>query len=472
MSEHAMIPENADIQKGYTTGTAVDAEALAQETALLKQINARPGFFGRWKGYLTFLGPGFLLSAVALGSGTAGSSIASGLDYGYKLLWVHPVGTILGIIMFISMGKQVLVTNARPYDTIWKRLHPGLALFWAFNVILASTVWQFPQYSLGTAVLKDMLSVIGFVSADTANTTGFTLANILCGLSLLVPGIYMCWRYATGERSNIMWFESTLKYIVWFMVFAFLAVVIKTGVNFGELFKGYFGFYIPTTKDGLDIVMAGLAAAIGVNMTLLYPYSLMARGWGKDHLGLKNADLIFSMGVPSIIATGLIVIVVANSMHGNPEYTTQTISAATIGAKALGPLLGDFLGRMVFNLGVYAMALSSITIIALMAGMAACEMFHIPLQSTKFKVVTLGTSIGFFGAFYSMPFWLPIVTSSANIVMMPLAYICFFLLANRKDFMGSFVNQGFKGWLLNIGMLIAVLVMVLGAAIKIINTFF
>ena len=457
MTKPMTVPANEDLKKGYTSGSAVDAEALARETDLLRKINARPGALVRWRGYMKFLGPGFLLSAVTLGSGTAGSSIASGVEHGYRLLWVHPVGTILGIIMFVAMGRQVLVTNARPYDTIWKRLHPSLALFWGFNVFLASTVWQFPQYSLGTAVLKDLALV-----------AGISLPSIVAGLILLVPGLYMCWRYASGERKNILWYETTLKYVVWFMVFAFLAVVIKTGVDFGAVFDGYFGFYIPDTPDGLDIVLATMAAAIGVNMTLLYPYSLLARGWGKEHLGLKNVDLIVSMGIPSLLATGLIIIATANALHGNPDITARNVSAVLM-AHTLEPLLGLTVGRIVFGLGIFAMALSSITIISLMAGMAASEMLHFPMQSWKFKAATLVSSIGFFGVFYSMPFWLPIVTSSANIVMMPLAYICFFLLANRKDFLGSFVNQGVGGWLLNIGMLIAILVNVLGASAKIIK---
>ena len=68
---------------------------------------------------------------------------------------------LLGVVMFAAIGHQLLVTQARPYDVFWKRLHPSIALFWGVNVLLASIVWQLPQYSLGTAVAKDILSVVG-----------------------------------------------------------------------------------------------------------------------------------------------------------------------------------------------------------------------------------------------------------------------------------------------------------------------
>ena len=140
---------------------ARDSQALQQEIELLHEINSRPHFGERWRGYIKLSGPGWLQSAVTLGAGSAGSSIFAGAVFGYKLLWVQPVAILLGVIMFMAIGHQLLITRARPYDVFWKKLHPGLAIFWGINVLLASTVWQFPQYSLGTAVLKDIFEVIG-----------------------------------------------------------------------------------------------------------------------------------------------------------------------------------------------------------------------------------------------------------------------------------------------------------------------
>lgn len=42
-----------------------------------------------------------------------------------------------------------------------KKLHPVLALLWGFGVLVSSIVWQFPQYSLGTSVSKDIFAVAG-----------------------------------------------------------------------------------------------------------------------------------------------------------------------------------------------------------------------------------------------------------------------------------------------------------------------
>ena len=157
-----LIDEKSKIEglrRGLPMVEQLDQEALEQEVQALRDIDARPSRFTRWKGYWKLSGPGWMQSAVTLGAGSAASSIFAGSMYGYKLLWIQPVSMFLGVIMFAAIGKQVLVTRARPYDVFWKKLHPSLALFWGFNVLLASIVWQFPQYSLGTAVVRDIFDI-------------------------------------------------------------------------------------------------------------------------------------------------------------------------------------------------------------------------------------------------------------------------------------------------------------------------
>ncbi len=139
------IRQQDDLRRGLPMVEARDPEALEQEKQLLREINARPHFWQRWKGYWGLSGPGWVQSAVTLGAGSAGAAIFAGAVYGYKLLWVQPVAMFLGVLMFAAIGHQVLVTRARTYDVFWKRLHPSLALFWGFNVLLASIVWQFPN---------------------------------------------------------------------------------------------------------------------------------------------------------------------------------------------------------------------------------------------------------------------------------------------------------------------------------------
>jgi len=443
-----------ELRRGLPMVEARDPEALEHERQVLREINARPHFWQRWRGYWGLSGPGWIQSALTLGAGSASSAIFAGAVYGYKLLWVQPVAMFLGVMMFAAIGHQLLVTRARPYDVFWKRLHPSLALLWGFNVLLASIVWQFPQYSLGTAVFKDIFDVFGI------HMTKGPIA-----LALLVFATTICWSYGRGSRKGIRVFERTLKYMLMLMVLSFLLVVIKTGVDWIGMVKDFFSFHIPRSREGITIVLGQLGAAVGVNMTFLYPYSLLARGWGKEHRGLKNFDLGTSMFIPFILATSFVTIACANTLH----LQGIKVQGAVDAAHALEPLVGLTFGRLIFSFGILSMCLTTLIIEMLICGFVLSEMFRFEYHGWGYRASTMLANIGILGAFYGMPLWLPVIVSSFNLVMMPVAYICFFILQNKKSYLGEEVNRRIKGTAWNIILVMAILVVAAGAVVKVLS---
>jgi hypothetical protein len=65
----------------------------------------------------------------------------------------------------------------------------------------------------------------------------------------------------------------------------------------------------------------------------------------------------------------------------------------------------------------------------------------------------------------------PVATSSFNLLMMPVTYACFFVLQNKRSYLGDDVNRGTKGWVWNILMAAAILVVAAGAAVKVASLF-
>lgn len=445
-----------DLRRSLPMVEARDAEALELEKARLREIDARPGFWRRWRGYWSLSGPGWVQSALTLGAGSAGSSIFAGAVFGYKLLWVQPVAMFLGVVVFSAIGHQVLVTQARPYDVFRKKLHPALAISWGGVVLVASIIWQFPQYALAVNVTQDIFDV-----------AGLTVAKAPVALALLVAGTALCWSYGQGSRRAVRLFERTLKYLVLLMTASFLLVVIKTGVDFKALIDGLFGFHLPRDRQGLTIVLGALGAAVGVNMTFLYPYTLLARGWGKEHRGLKNFDLGVSMFLPFVLTTSLVVIACANTLYVQGIEVKGAVDAA----HALAPLAGVAAGRVIFSLGVLGMCFTTLTIEMVICGFVLSEMLGLEPQGWAYRAATMTANIGLLGAFYPTPFWLPVLASSTALVMMPIAYIAFFILQNKRSYLGDAVNKGARGAVWNILLLLAILVVAAGAVAKIVSLF-
>jgi manganese transport protein len=442
----------SELKRGFPLVQARDAAALESESSFLRATNARPQFWRRWMGYWTLTGPGWVQSALTLGAGSAGSTILAASLYGYDLLWVQPVAMFLSVMMFGAIGHQALSTGARPFDVFVKKLHPALAYLWGFSVLVASIVFQFPQYSLGTSVVRDMFAV-----------AGIDIGRLPVALALLAGGTAVCWSYGRRRRGGVRAFERALKYLLLLMIMAFGLVVVKTGIDVRAAARGLFGFRIPAGKEGLTLVLGMLGAAAGVNMTFLYPYTLLARGWGKDHRRLKNFDLGVTMFLPFVMATGLVTIACANTLHAQGLQVRDAVDAA----HALAPAVGLTVGRIIFSLGVLGMCFTTLVIEMLICGLVLSEMFGFELHGRSYKAATMLANVGLLGAFAKLPFWIPVAASSFSLLMMPVTYVCFLLLQTKRCYLGEdAVRSGARAWVWNGLLIAAVLAVAAGAAAK------
>jgi manganese transport protein len=179
-----------------------------------------------------------------------------------------------------------------------------------------------------------------------------------------------------------------------------------------------------------------------VNMTFLYPYSLLARGWGREHRELARADLVMGMVVPFTIVTSLVVIVSAATLHEG--FSGKSISPIEA-AGTLGSLLGPVAGRVAFDLGLLAMLLTTIT-----------------LHMVGYRLATLLPAPGVLGSVYwtSLSIWVAVPTSIVAGFLLPLAYVGFIRLQASSAYLGSDRPRGVKGALWLAGMAIATLVVV------------
>lgn len=417
-----------------------DPAALADEKRWLASLESA-GTWTRTFAYLKRGGPGYLQSALTLGGGTAMFSLFAGAAFGYQLLWVAPLSMILGVIMLAAVAHQTLSTGMRPFEAMRVHAGPVFAWGWALGAIFSSIIWHFAQYSLASAVVADM-----------ADYLGGTVSEGAAGLAVLAFAVAFVWMYGASPR----WmraFERLLKGMVWAIVACFGLVVAKTGVaHGGDLLAGYFAFRIPAEVNGVQgytIVLSGLAAAVGVNMLFLYPYSLLAKGWGREHRGLARVDLIAGMFVPYFFATSLMIIATANAFHYGDLEFTGTGLAPVDAAQSLATVVGPGIGRVVFNLGILGMAWSSITLQMLCCGFAATELLGWRVGGARYRLACLLPAPGVLGAFYwsDVKLWLAVPTTIFCGFLLPLAYVGFVKLQRSRAYLGDDLPRGPKATL-------------------------
>lgn len=427
------------------TGTAIDARglpmvrppdpvALEQERAWLRDVAQRPRL-ARLFAYAGRGGPGYLQSALTLGGGSASASLLAGAAFGYSLLWVAPLGMIMGCIVLAAVAHQTLSTGERPFHAMRRHAGPVFAWGWAIGALMASVVWHFAQYSLASAIVVDL-----------GDVAGVEIPRFGAGLAILVWAVLTAQSFGSGSRATKV-FERVLRVMVWGIVVLFGVVAVRTGLDDpGAILRGF----VPSMPEdrgdvaAIGIVISGLAAAVGVNMVFLYPYSLLARGWGREHRELARVDLGLGMVLPYVFATALITITAANTVHADFSGTKLSPVEA---AQTFGGLLGPLWGRVLFDLGLLAMLLTTITLHMVCAGFACSEMFGLKFGSRGYRLALLAPVPGVLGSLYwsDVSVWLAVPTGVITGFLLPLAYVGFAKLMRSDAYLGDDRPRGRAG---------------------------
>ncbi|MHC4681628.1 MAG: divalent metal cation transporter [Planctomycetota bacterium] len=445
--------------KGLPMFTASAPEVLAREKAELAELQSRH-FLQRWRGFFAKTGPGWLQSALILGSGSAWASLYIGAFFGYQLLWVQPVAMVLGIVMFAAMSYQTLSTGVRPFYAMKRYIHPVVGWSWAIGALLATVIWHLPQYALAGGMTEDIIKAATGWTPSSPAVQKIVLVGI--GLAVLSISTAVVWTYSSGHR-GIRLYERILKGFVWMIIVAFAIVIVHRaidgGVQWGKLFKGFLPLYIPTDPRGVSIVMAAFSAATGINATFLFPYTLLARGWGKEHRGLSRFDLVTGMLLPFSIATSLMVVATACTIYDPVQFASGStkLSPIVVAAMLESAGLSLFFSRIVFGLGILGMAMSSITMHMLICGFAACEVFGVEPGGWRYRLACLIPAPGVVGVIlwpYVGP-WVAIPTSAICGLMLPIAFVAFFVLNNSRKYLGDDKPRGTKAMIWNVAMIIS-----------------
>ncbi len=453
-----------------------DPAKLEKEVAELQELSRQP-IGTKIGGYLKRSGPGLMQSAMTLGAGSAAASVIAGASFGYKLLWVQPVAMFLGIMMLVALSNVVLTTEERPYKAFGRETAWFLVFLWALGTVMASVIWHFPQYGLAAGAVRDLADLAGIQSVVAEGQTGvykhFTgvglVISFVTGGFILLINIITTWSYGGGSW-GVKFYEWFLRGVIALIILAFGIVVVANvaSIDWAEVGKGFIGYYgIPEGEGTTTLVLGMLGAAVGINMTFLYPYSLLAKGWGKNHKTLAKWDLGMSMFVPFVMVTSLVILAMTVSGVYDPTNEAVRTGMKPLHASAaLESVMGATAGRIIFDLGLLGMACGAISAHMVVCGFTICEMFGIKYTTWRFRLFALTPAIGIFGVVATLPIWFPIAASAVCFTMLPIAYLIFLIMNNRRSYIGDAVGHGWKRVVFNLLLMVALAVATTGSAIQ------
>ncbi len=284
-------------------------------------------------------GPGWLQSAITLGGGSLTGALFLGVLGGTSMLWLQLIAIVMGVIMLSAISYVTLSTGKRPFQAINEYVNPVLGCGWLLATSAANMIWCMPQFSLSYDALDKNLTG-GLGSSLSAK---LTVSAVLFAAALLLVIL----NERRGMAAKI--FDLFLKALVGLIVVCFFGVVIYLMLNQGLQWQSILAGFVPNINQWneptgtvvqllqdapeamrafwsenivtqqRDVMIGAAATAVGINMTFLLPYSLLARGWDKPFRGLTRFDLSTGMAIPYVLVTSCVVIAAAFAFHGKVD---------------------------------------------------------------------------------------------------------------------------------------------------------
>ncbi len=293
---------------------------------------------------LRYLGPGFFVTVGFIDPGNWAANMAAGSRFGYALLWVVTLSTVLLVVVQHNAAHLGIATGLCLAEAARAHLRPAAARLLLGSAVLAVIATALAEI-LGAAVGLEMLT--GLPHAAGALLTAAVVAALLLGNG-----------YARLER-----------WIIGFVSLVGLAFLFELAISAVGWRGALRGLAVPAIPAGATALVASILGAVVMpHGIFLHSEIIQSRAWREAgdavvqrRLRYEFLDTAAAMGVGWAI-NGAMIAVAAAVFFARGVAVTELSQAG----EALAPLLGRA-ASVVFALAlVLAGVASSIT--AAMAG--------------------------------------------------------------------------------------------------------
>jgi manganese transport protein len=386
----------------------------------LRRKDHKPRFGGL--DIIKYIGPGLLVTVGFIDPGNWASNIAAGSNYGYLLLWMVTLSTIMLVILQHNVAHLGIATGLCLSEAATKYT-PG----WVSKSILTSAMMASVSTSLaeilGGAIALNMLFHIP-VPAGAVLTFFFVII-------MLVTNSY----------------RKIEKFIIAFVSIIGLSFLYELSLVHIDWGQAAIGAIKPTIPEGsMIIVMSVLGAVVMPHNLFLHSEIIQSRQWHREdekvikrQLDYEFFDTLFSMIVGWAINTAIILLA-ATTFFQQGVRVGQLEQAE----KILTPLLGNH-ASMVFAIALLFAGIAS-TITSGMAGGSIFagffgEPYDIKDSHSQLGVIlslTLALVIIFFirDAFQGL-----IISQMVLSIQLPFTIFLQIYLTSSRKVMGKYVNK-------------------------------
>ena len=369
-----------------------------------------------------YIGPGLLVTVGFIDPGNWASNFAAGSEFGYMLLWVVTLSTIMLIALQHNVAHLGIVTGLCLSEAATKYTPAWVSRPIIGSAVLASISTSMAEI-LGSAIALQMLFGIPIV-------WGSVIAVITVTILLFTN------TYKRMERS-IIGFVSIIG-------LSFIYELFLVDVDWGTAAKSW---VVPSVPEGsLLVIMSVLGAVVMPHNLFLHSEVVQSREINKKGkesveraLHYEFFDTLFSMIVGWAINSAMIILAAA-TFYKNGTEVTDLAQAKDL----LTPLLGNNAGN-IFAIALLLAGISSTITSGMAAGSIFAGMFNESYNSRDpHSVVGIAISYGvslLVILFIGDPFKGLLVSQMVLSLQLPFTVFLQVSLTSSKRVMGKYANK-------------------------------
>jgi manganese transport protein len=371
-----------------------------------------------------YIGPGLLVTVGFIDPGNWAANIATGSEFGYILLWVVSLSTIMLIILQHNVAHLGIATGLCLSEAATIYLKPRVSKSVLSFAVLASVSTSLAEI-LGGAIALNMLF-------DIPVKIGATLVTIFVIIMLYTHSYQKIEKWIIGFVSIIglsFLYELFLVKVDW----------LQAGISWIK----------PSMPEGsILLIMSVLGAVVMPHNLFLHSEIIQSRQWNlqddniiKKQLRFEFADTLFSMIIGWAINSAMILLAAAVFFaHG------QKVDELQQAEKLLEPLLGTN-ASVVFAVALLFAGIASSITSGMAGGSIVSGMYGEPYD-IKDNHSRIGVLISLLGAlliifFIGDPFKGLIYSQVFLSIQLPFTIAIQIYLTSSKKVMGKYANSRF-----------------------------
>ena len=376
-----------------------------------------------------YIGPGLLVTVGFIDPGNWASNLAAGAEYGYALLWMVTLSTVMLIVLQHNVAHLGIATGLCLAEAASVHLRPRYSKPILLTAMLASVSTSLAEL-LGGAIALQMLFGVP-VRIGAALVLAFVLIMLFTNSYRLIE-----------------------KWIIAFVSIIGLSFIYELSLVTIDWPAAAVAWVTPSFPEGsMVIVMSVLGAVVMPHNLFLHSEVIQSRKWNlsdertiRRQLRYEYVDTIFSMLVGWAINSAMILLAAATF------FVSRTpVSELQQADSLLRPLLGSH-ATVVFAVALLLAGIASTITSGMAAGTIFAGMFREPYDR-KDPHSRFGVALSLMAAFVviiviSDPFKGLIYSQMALSIQLPFTVFLQVRLTSSEKVMGKFRNSHSTKWLL------------------------